>query len=149
MKLRKYNRNLWHQHLKRKQFSTCCFLKLMNRYFVAIGGNEFCTLRTILSTSNPSLAILIGNLCLCIFTFLFPLWMSFSLSRRKEPVVAFYKVSYMGLVEEVTALGMFVSKTDYPISSQKLCPSMGRKWFLQIACLFLTLVCAKIAYAKV
>lgn len=42
---------------------------------MAIGGNEICTLRSILSTSNPSLAILIGNLCLCIFTFLFPLWL--------------------------------------------------------------------------
>lgn len=120
----------------------------MNRYYVAVGGNEICTLRSILSTSNPSLAILIGNPCLCIFTFLFPLWMSFSLSHRKQTVVAFNKVSYMGLVEEVAALGMFVYKTDYPISSQKLCPSMGRKCFLQIACSFLTLVCGKIKYAR-
>lgn len=49
----------------------------MNRYYVAVGGNEICTLRSILPTFNPSLAILNGNSCLCIFTFLFPLWMSF------------------------------------------------------------------------
>lgn len=119
----------------------------MSKYYVAMDGNGICTLRSALSASNPSLAILIGNLCLCIFTFLFPLWMSFSLSRRKQPVVAFYKVSYMGFVEEVAALGMFLYKTDYPIRSQKLCPSMGGRWFLQIACLFLTLVCGKITYA--
>lgn len=134
MKLRKQQKLVASATHKAKHFSTCYLQKLMNRYCVAIGGNEICTLRSILSTSNPSLAILIGNFCLCIFTSGFPLWMSLYHIISNQLLHSI--ISYMGLVEEVAALGMFVCKTDYPISSQKLFLSMGRKFFYRLPACF-------------